>query len=206
VTDSDRCQAVTIKGTQCKNTAKPDSRYCYIHYREELEEESAPSAQESNEFEQVIGELNQLVSELRSSLSGYAPPPFSATALMGLLKQNLDKFTPEMRLSIVTELQESLEGAKPQDFLDPETWKGLWFLLNYQVQSQTEPLRDMLKERLGMVPGAALVGDIADSLEGAQPRDFLDLETWKGLWFLVNYQIQAQTEELRGKFRGAHDE
>ena len=46
--------------------------------------------------------------------------------------------TPDMRLGL-RDLQNQLAGRFPRDFFDPDTWKGLWFLLNYTWQQKPAP-------------------------------------------------------------------
>ena len=200
MTDTEnRCQATTKSGTQCKNRAKT-GQYCHIH--QSLAEKPKPS---QAEFDALVAEINELAVEIKALEAKFEPPPFSAKAMVNLLKENLDKFTPEMRLTLVSELKESFEGAEAKDFLDPDTWKGMWYLLNYSVENQTAGIRDTLKERLAQLPGVELMTDLQNSLEGASPKDFLELDTWKGIWYIVNYSMKFEAEKVKQRLLGEEE-
>jgi hypothetical protein len=143
-----------------------------------------------------VNELQKLHTYLHSVNPELIPAELTPAAFLASLRQNAAKVKPDG----LQTLQDSLNGAAVEDFLDPETWKGLLFVLQSQMSSQTEPLL----ERLDALPGGDFVRSMADSLEGAKPSDFLDPETWKGLFFVANYQLQAQLAAWRGE-SGADD-
>jgi hypothetical protein len=198
--EAKRCQATTKAGTQCKNKAQDGSEFCYVHRDEKM------PAISNTEFEALVAELNSLAAEVKAMENAYAPPPFSPQGMIKLLKQNMDKFTPDMRLSILGELQQSFEGAEAKDFLDPDTWKGMWYLLNYSVENNTEGLRESLGARLASLPGYELATDIGNSLQGASPKDFLDVDTWKGIWYMVNYSLKFEAEKMKARILGEEEE
>jgi hypothetical protein len=37
-----------------------------------------------------------------------------------------------------------LKDAKPSDFLEPETWKGLYYILNYSAKTQVEQMKQRI--------------------------------------------------------------
>ncbi|MDQ3247982.1 MAG: hypothetical protein M3Q45_02125, partial [Chloroflexota bacterium] len=124
------CAATTKSGAPCKNKAQTDSNYCYTH-RNQAVAATAPASSASAQFNRLIDELNSLAGELRTQLPDYTPPTFSAGALVSLLRENLHRFTPELQVDLARQLKANLEGTSPQDLVDPETWKGLWYVLNY---------------------------------------------------------------------------
>jgi hypothetical protein len=158
------------------------------------------------EFRAVVAELNELAEELRRLIPAYSPPPFSPEGLLRLLRDNIDRMTPEMRLGLLRDLQSNLEGASPRDFFDPETWKGLWYLLNYSLQNEAAAIREKLSTRLANIPGATALADMQGMLQGASPKDLLALETWKGMWYLLNYTVQSQVEGVKRRVRGEEAE
>ncbi len=209
------CQAITKAGQPCKNSARPDSAFCYVHRNQEVvqveaEAEPAPADRAGisgrPEFRAVVAELNELADELRKLIPAYSAPPFSPEGLLRLLRDNIDRMTPEMRLGLLRDLQSNLEGASPRDFFDPETWKGLWYLLNYSLQNEAVVIREKLAGRLANIPGASALADMQGMLQGASPRDLLVLETWKGMWYMLNYTVQSQVEEVRRRVRGEEAE
>ena len=137
-----RCQATTKAGKPCKNWAQPGSDTCHLHAAAAVAAPSAaPTAAEQAEFSQLVRELNELAAKLQSEEPTYTPPPFSPVNLLKLLRQNIDRFTPEAQRTLLREMQNSLQGASPKDLLDPETWKGMWYMINYSVQFQAEQLK-----------------------------------------------------------------
>ncbi len=79
---------------------------------------------------ELMEELDRLVSRVRQSAPDYAPPPFSPKRLISFLQENLQRFAPDTQQTIL----ERLRGAIGQDFFDVDTWKGMWFMLNYTVE------------------------------------------------------------------------
>ncbi len=101
------------------------------------DEEAVPPETLRNE---LLGELDKLVRRLRSISPGYNPPPFSARGLLELIEQNTDKFPPEVLLGWLGKLRKTLG----EDVFDVDTWKGVWYMLNYSVEYQA----DTIKRRL----------------------------------------------------------
>ena len=54
-----------------------------------------------------------------------------------MVKGGLDKITPD----IARQIAGSFEGATREDLLDPDTWKGVWYMLNYSLQFQAEQIK-----------------------------------------------------------------
>ena len=203
---SPQCQAITRAGSQCKNKTRPGSDYCHAHHYMAAETSPKPPTPEQEEFRKLVKELNQVAADVQALIDGYSPPPFTPQGMIALLKENLHRFTPEVRREIVRELQQSFEGASPRDLLDVDTWKGMWFLLNYSLQNQTETLRESVRKQLGRLPGGAALVDLQQMFEGATPKDLLDIDTWKGMWFLVNYSLQNQAQQVKRRLLGQEDE
>ncbi|GAB4154987.1 MAG: hypothetical protein Fur0021_22040 [Candidatus Promineifilaceae bacterium] len=203
---SPQCQAITRAGSQCKNTARAGSDYCHTHQYMVAATSAQVPTPEQEEFRKLVEELNQVAADVQKLVDGYNPPPFTPQGMIALLKENLHRFTPEMRLEIVRELQQSFEGASPRDLLDVDTWKGMWFLLNYSLQNQTEGLRESVRKQLGRLPGGSTLVDLQQMFEGASPKDLLDIDTWKGMWFLVNYSLQNQAQQVKRRLLGQEDE
>jgi hypothetical protein len=44
----------------------------------------------------------------------------------------------------VRQILGTFEGATREDLLDPDTWKGVWYMLNYSLQFQAEQLKERL--------------------------------------------------------------
>lgn len=76
--------------------------------------------------------------QLKDRMNETLPTPLQPDTTINLVKQVLDKFTPEVAKNIM----ETLQGATREDLMDPETWKGVWYMLNYSLQFQFNQLRD----------------------------------------------------------------
>lgn len=90
--------------------------------------------------QEMIDELDKLIDRVHAATPEYSPPPFSPRALIDLIARNLEHFSPDMRLGILQRLRDSLLG----DALDLDTWRGIWYMVNYSMEYQT----DLLKRRL----------------------------------------------------------
>ena len=204
-----RCIAITKAGTQCRNTAQEGSDYCYIHRN--YASQAAPAAETTvseaptdteDELKALVAELNALTAELQQLVPEYAPPPYTPQSMLDLLKENLDRFTPEA----LRGLQESLEGTTVEDLRDIETWKGLWFTLNYLVQLEASERKTSLMNRLAGLPGVSTVSDIRNMLADTPPDEFLKIDTWKGIWFIMNYELQNQARDIKTRVVGGDED
>jgi 1-acyl-sn-glycerol-3-phosphate acyltransferase len=86
---------------------------------------------------QMITELEALVGRLRVQAPGYEPPAFSRQRLMALVDGMAEKLPPELRVTS----QERLRTTLSENVLDPEVWKGVWYLANYTVQYSTDMVK-----------------------------------------------------------------
>lgn len=191
-TQQKRCQATTKSGERCKLKARPGSDYCHIHQDQAEQSQAAP------EMADLVADLDALVEDLRQTVPEYSPPPYSPEGLLRLLRDNIDRFSPEM----VRNVMDNLQGVTPRDLLDADTWKGLWYLLNYTLQTETTAAREKLAAQWARLPGAGTVSGIQAMFTGASPRDFLELETWKGVWFLLDYTVRSGAEDVRRRVLG----
>jgi hypothetical protein len=166
---------------------------------------SAEALPEQKAFYKVLGGLNEVVGELQGTIDGFNPPPYSRQELLGLLKENIDKFTPEMRIGILRELRQVTEGMSPQDVLDPDTWTGMWYLLNYTAKSKADELQQGLSglgERVATLPGGETLVGLGQMAQSMSPRDLLEIDTYKGIWFLATYTAQTKAQEVRARVMG----
>ncbi len=88
----------------------------------------------------LIEELDRLIERLRAITPEYTPPPFSPQKMVDLLQKNLRRLSPEMGLALLGKLRSSIAD----DLFDADTWRGVWYMLNYTLEYQT----DILKRRL----------------------------------------------------------
>ena len=165
----------------------------------------APSAAETDELqvelEDLVSELNELASQLKAIEPQFKPPAYSPQRMKEVLSENLDRFTPEA----VKSLQDSLDGTSIDDFKDIETWKGVWFTLNYLIKLEATERSHILAERLSHLPGVSTLADLREMLEDTPPEEFLNPETWKGVWFLLNYELRNVASGIKKRTLGDGD-
>ena len=136
------CAAITRSGNPCKNNAVQGSAYCHVHREiSQIEETGAEVIIVDQETKaQLTTELDELISQVKEEAPEYTPPPFSPQQLMRLVEENLHRFSPKIQLGIL----EKLRGTINEDYFDIDTWKGIWYMLNYSLEYQT----DFVKRRL----------------------------------------------------------
>ena len=154
------------------------------------------------ELEDLVTELNELAAQLKQIDPNFRPPAYSPQRMKQTLTENLDRFTPET----IKSLQESLDGTSIDDFKDIETWKGVWFTLNYLIKLEASERSHVLAERLSHLPGVSTLADLKEMLKDTPPEEFLNPETWKGVWFLVNYELRHVASDLKKRALGSSDQ
>jgi len=90
--------------------------------------------------QQFTQELDDLIDQVKSANPEYTPPPFSPQGLLALLKKNIEQFSPQMSLQLLEKLRTTIG----EDLFDLDTWRGVWYVLNYSLESQA----DLFKRRL----------------------------------------------------------
>ena len=88
----------------------------------------------------LIQELDQLVERLKALTPDYVPPPFSAESLLVLIRENLGRFSPATGWAVLERLRSTIS----EDLFDVDTWKGIWYVINYSIEQQT----DLIKRRV----------------------------------------------------------
>jgi hypothetical protein len=78
--------------------------------------------------------------QLREKMNEQLPKPLQPDTMLNFIKSNIDRFTPD----VAKGMMDSLQGATREDLMDPETWKGLWYMFNYSVQFQANQLKQKL--------------------------------------------------------------
>jgi 1-acyl-sn-glycerol-3-phosphate acyltransferase len=90
--------------------------------------------------QQFTEELDELIDRVKQASPDYTPPPFSPRRLISLISENLSRFSPEAALNFLLQLRSGVA----KDFFDLDTWKGIWYVVNYSIDSQ----RDLLRRRV----------------------------------------------------------
>lgn len=87
--------------------------------------------------EELIHELDELIDNLKSVVPEYESPPRSPGRMVQFFEKNMRRFSPELGLDILHRLRNSLG----EDLLDADTWKGIWFMVNYTLEYQADIVR-----------------------------------------------------------------
>ncbi|NLG72066.1 MAG: acyltransferase family protein [Chloroflexi bacterium] len=106
----------------------------------ECEEDLESDFTDETVRQQLMEELDRLMQRVRESTPDYTPPPFSPQGLLKLIENHLESFSPEIRLGML----EKLRSAISQDLFDLDTWKGVWYMVNYSLEYQADLVRRRL--------------------------------------------------------------
>jgi 1-acyl-sn-glycerol-3-phosphate acyltransferase len=89
---------------------------------------------------ELTEELDELIERVQKIHPEYTPPPFSPRGLLELIQEYLKKFSPETQIDILEKLRSTIS----EDLFDIDTWKGIWYMVNYSLEYQA----DILKRRM----------------------------------------------------------
>ena len=176
----------------------------------------AAAPDEAEQLRQLVESLNARVAELEQMVqakSGSESAAYSPLRLLTTVRDNVQKLTPEMQLDVLRNFQ----GMSAEDLLDLDTWKGLAYMMTYSARFQAEQVRGKVSGAINQVvpepiqPGRLwqmgkagldrvtpeFAKQILGTLQGASREDLLDPDTWKGVWYMVNYSLQFQAEQLK---------
>jgi hypothetical protein len=85
-------------------------------------------------------QADQMRGKVSDTINQVVPEPIQPGRLWQLGKAGLDRITPEIAKQILSTFQ----GATREDLLDPNTWKGVWYMISYSLQFQAEQLKQRL--------------------------------------------------------------
>lgn len=182
---------------------------------------NAMSTDETAELRALVESLNAQVAELQQQLADRTDEggnQYSPVRLLILVRDSAQRLTPDMQLDVLR----NFEGMSTDDLRDIETWKGLAYMMTYSARFQAGQMRDRMAGTINQVvpepvqPGRLwqvgkrgldrLTPDIAKQIlstfEGATREDLLDPDTWKGVWYMINYSLQFQAEQLKQHLMG----
>ncbi len=207
-----RCTATTKSGSQCRNYAQAGQTTCHIHASQaspQIEPES-----DNGELRQLVNELDTLLADLKKSLPESGRSSYSPVRFLTALRQNLGNLSPETRLGLL----QNFEGMTREDLLDLETWKGMAYMMSYSARFQADQAKEKMNEHLPtplkpdtwinffkqsldkVTPDVAK--DIAQNLQGATKEDLMDPDTWKGVWYMLDYSLRFQADQFKQKLTG----
>jgi 1-acyl-sn-glycerol-3-phosphate acyltransferase len=154
------CEATTQSGSRCRNRPLEGQRYCRLHIALAGEASALPSvavalpgstaAQEPfNSPDDVPIEIAvdaradavAAVEELEVEIRNHADAPAGTRNLIAdllrLIRENLARMAPEQLGRVTTLIRENVSS----DYLDPDFWRGIGMVLQYQVDEITSLIR-----------------------------------------------------------------
>jgi 1-acyl-sn-glycerol-3-phosphate acyltransferase len=145
-----RCRAMTKAGKQCKNISVDGTDFCHIHIPASIRPDNGKAINDETTKEKLsdrelrerlIVELDDLIARIQAIDPEYSPPPFSPKNMVNLVGDQTSSLSPLFRLRILERLRSSIN----EDLLDIETWKGMWYMVNYTLEYQSDILKRRLK-------------------------------------------------------------
>lgn len=165
----------------------------------------------------LLADLDDLVAALRKTLPDPSQP-YSPLQMIALVRTSVARYTPDIQISVL----EQFEDMTREDLMDLETWKGLAYMIAYSAQFQAVQTKDKLNEQMpgplkpdslfSLLKGGLdritpdIARQIAGVFEGATREDLLDPDTWKGVWYMLNYSLQFQAEQVKLRLMGEEEE
>ncbi len=89
--------------------------------------------------QKLAAELDNLIGRMKELDPDYSPPPFSPQGFINFIEKSVQHLAPGLRLEVLGKIR----GVLTEDVFDLETWKGIWYLVNYNVKYQL----DFIKRR-----------------------------------------------------------
>lgn len=218
-----RCAAETKSGSQCKNYAKPGTAYCHVHQKLAEAGTDVIDADSVDRLEELVDELDVLVSDLKTTLGTESEPRDSSISdypvrMLTLIRDMAGRLTPDVQLGML----ESFEDMTVEDAMDLDTWKGMAYMLSYSARFQAGQARDKMNENLPeqlqpdtmvrLLKGnidrftPEVAKELMANFEGATKEDLFDPDTWKGVWYMLNYSLQFQAEQMKQRLIGEGEE
>lgn len=90
--------------------------------------------------QKLAAELDGLIARMKELDPHYEPPPFSPQGMISFIEKSIRHLVPTLRLEILEKARQLLT----EDVFDIETWKGVWYLINYNVKYQIDFVRRRL--------------------------------------------------------------
>ena len=214
------CAANTKAGNPCKNFAVEGSMYCHVHQNYQGQRVSAPERENfAEQRKTLLRDLDDLVKDLQAKIppAASAPSIYSPLVFLTYIRKNVGRMTPDVQIGLL----QSFEDMTVEDAMDPETWKGLAYMASYSARFRANQVKEKMNEQLPepVQPDTMIefvkmnvdrftpevVKGILETFQGASREDLMDLETWKGMWYMINYSFTFQMNQLRERVLGENE-
>lgn len=77
---------------------------------------------------------------VREKMNETLPAPLKPDTVLNFMKQSFDRFAPD----VAKEIAASFEDATAEDFMDPDTWKGVAYMVSYSLQFQAQQVKERI--------------------------------------------------------------
>jgi 1-acyl-sn-glycerol-3-phosphate acyltransferase len=155
-----RCEATTQAGSRCRNRPLEGQRYCRMHIALAGEASALPdvavtlpgstAVQEPIDMAEDVpieiavdprADAAAAVEELEVEVLNHADTPATTRDLMvnllRLVRENLARMAPDQLGRVATLLRDNVSS----DYLDPDFWRGIGMVLQYQVDEITSLIK-----------------------------------------------------------------
>jgi 1-acyl-sn-glycerol-3-phosphate acyltransferase len=88
------------------------------------------AASEEEVRQELVTELDGLIRRLRAMTPDYEPPRYSRHRFVAMVEESLQKLPRNVQLDVLDRLRTALN----EQWFDPDTWKGVWYMVNYTVK------------------------------------------------------------------------
>ena len=107
--------------------------------QEDLQETAFDNNQELDpeDIQRLIRELDILVEKLKTLSPDYEPPKYSPNRLIAFVDENIDQISTDFNNTIFEDIRRYIA----EDLFDPDTWRGLWYMLNYYIEYQGDKVK-----------------------------------------------------------------
>lgn len=88
------------------------------------------AASEQKVRQELVAELDGLIQRLRAITPDYEPPRYSRHRFVAMVEESLQKLPRHVQLDVL----DRLRTAFNEQWFDPDTWKGVWYMVNYTIK------------------------------------------------------------------------
>jgi 1-acyl-sn-glycerol-3-phosphate acyltransferase len=80
--------------------------------------------------QELVTELDGLIRRLRALSPDYEPPYYSRRRFVAMVEESLQRLPKNLQVDVL----DRLRTAFNEQWFDPDTWKGIWYMVNYTVK------------------------------------------------------------------------
>lgn len=128
-----QCCATTTRGAPCKRTALAGSSYCSTHIHL-IKTRTASRKQTSDEFQKLYRDVEHRLTSILESVYHGVGMPFPTGEFQTRLWEFVRRVLPKDQDRLVGKMTAALSS----DYLNPDTWRGLWMVIRQGLEEWAE--------------------------------------------------------------------